>query len=47
MAEREPIHEPTLPFVEEETAWVHEAAERFEAASADDLLAWALETFHP
>ena len=47
MAEREPIHEPTLPFVEEETAWVHEAAERFEHASAQDLLAWALERFHP
>jgi thioredoxin-dependent adenylylsulfate APS reductase len=44
---REPIHEPTLPVVDEETAWVREAAERFEHASARELLAWALERFHP
>jgi thioredoxin-dependent adenylylsulfate APS reductase len=44
---REPIHEPTLPVVDEEAAWVHDAAERFERASAEDLLAWALERFHP
>jgi phosphoadenylyl-sulfate reductase (thioredoxin) len=43
----QPIHEPTLPYVDEETAWVHRAAERFEDASAEDLLAWALERFHP
>jgi thioredoxin-dependent adenylylsulfate APS reductase len=44
---REPIHEPTLPVVDEETAWVHDAAERFERAGAEDLLGWALERFHP
>jgi thioredoxin-dependent adenylylsulfate APS reductase len=44
---REPIHEPALPVVDEEAAWVHDAAERFERASAEDLLAWALERFHP
>src|SRR6266540_4309946 len=43
----QPIHEPALPYVDEETAWVHHAAERFEDASAEDLLAWALERFHP
>ena len=47
MSEREPIHEPTLPVVDEEAAWVHEAADRFEHASAQELLAWALERFHP
>jgi thioredoxin-dependent adenylylsulfate APS reductase len=47
MSEREPIHEPTLPVLDEEAAWVHEAAERFEHASARELLTWALETFHP
>ena len=44
---REPIHEPAVPVVDEEAAWVHEAAERFEHASAEELLAWALDTFHP
>jgi thioredoxin-dependent adenylylsulfate APS reductase len=44
---REPIHEPTLPVLDEEAAWVHEAADRFEHAHATELLAWALETFHP
>jgi thioredoxin-dependent adenylylsulfate APS reductase len=47
MNAREPIHEPTLPVVDEEAAWVHEAADRFEHASAEELLAWAFETFHP
>lgn len=47
MSEREPIHEPTLPVVEEEAAWVHEAAGRFEHATAQELLAWALDRFHP
>jgi thioredoxin-dependent adenylylsulfate APS reductase len=47
VSEREPIHEPTVPVFDEEAAWVHEAAERFEHASAQDLLTWALETFHP
>jgi thioredoxin-dependent adenylylsulfate APS reductase len=47
VSEREPIHEPTLPVIDEETAWVHEAADRFEHASAQELLAWAIEAFHP
>ena len=50
MADRDPIqpiHEPTLPVVDEEAAWVDDAADRFESASAIDLLAWAIETFHP
>jgi thioredoxin-dependent adenylylsulfate APS reductase len=50
MADRDPIqpiHEPTLAVVDEESAWVQDAAERFEDASAQDLLAWAIETFHP
>jgi len=44
---REPIHEPTLPVLDEEATWVHDAAERFEHADATELLTWALETFHP
>jgi thioredoxin-dependent adenylylsulfate APS reductase len=44
---REPIHEPTLPVIDEETAWVHDAAARFEHADASELLGWALDTFHP
>jgi thioredoxin-dependent adenylylsulfate APS reductase len=47
MSEREPIHEPALPIVDEEAAWVHEAAGRFEDATAEELLAWALDRFHP
>ncbi|MEA2554675.1 MAG: ferredoxin-nitrite reductase, partial [Actinomycetota bacterium] len=47
MAEREPIHEPTLPVIDEETIWVHEAAERFEHTHAEALLEWALDRFHP
>lgn len=47
MSEREPIHEPALPVVDEEAAWVHEAAGRFEHATAQELLAWALDRFHP
>lgn len=47
MNEREPIHEPALPVVDEEAAWVHEAAARFERATAQELLAWALDRFHP
>jgi thioredoxin-dependent adenylylsulfate APS reductase len=43
----QPIHEPAIPYVDEEADWVAEAATRFEDASAEDLLAWALETFHP
>ncbi|MFI5055993.1 MAG: phosphoadenylyl-sulfate reductase [Actinomycetota bacterium] len=50
MADRDPIqpiHEPTLPLMEEEATWVHDAADRFEDTSAHDLLAWAIDTFHP
>ena len=47
MSEREPIHEPALPIVDKEAAWVHEAADRFEDATAEELLAWALDRFHP
>ena len=43
----EPIHEPALPVFDEEARTIHEAAERFEHASAQELLAWALERFHP
>lgn len=42
-----PFHEAAIPVLDEEAAWVHEAAERFEHASADALLTWALENFHP
>jgi thioredoxin-dependent adenylylsulfate APS reductase len=50
MADRDlvqPIHEPAVPEFDEEATWVHEAASRFEHASAEELLAWAIETFHP
>ena len=47
MSEREPIHAPALPVLDEEAAWVQDAAERFEHAAAQDLLSWALERFHP
>jgi thioredoxin-dependent adenylylsulfate APS reductase len=50
MADRDPvqpIHEAVLPVVDEEAAWVHEAAARFESAGAQGLLAWGLERFHP
>src|SRR3954453_18429942 len=50
MADRDPIqpiHEPTLAVVDEESTWVQDAADRFENASAQDLLTWAIETFHP
>jgi thioredoxin-dependent adenylylsulfate APS reductase len=50
MADRDPIqpiHEAAIPVLDEESAWVHEAASRFEHATAHDLLAWAIETFHP
>jgi thioredoxin-dependent adenylylsulfate APS reductase len=50
MADRDPIqplHEPALPVLDEEAAWVHEAADRFEHAQAQDLLGWAIERFHP
>jgi thioredoxin-dependent adenylylsulfate APS reductase len=43
----QPIHEPTIAFVDEEAGWVADAAARFEDASAEKLLTWALETFHP
>ena len=43
----QPIHEPAIPFVDEEAGWVADAAARFEDATAEELLTWALETFHP
>ena len=43
----QPIHEPAVPFLDEEAAWVRAAADRFEGARAEELLAWALDTFHP
>jgi len=42
-----PYHEATIPVFDEEAEWVHDAAQRFEHASAQDLLAWAIERFHP
>ena len=33
-----PWHEPAVPVLEEEAAWVHEAAERFEHARGEDIL---------
>lgn len=47
MSEREPIHQPALPFFDEEAAQIRHAAERFEDSSAQDLLEWALDRFHP
>ena len=44
---RAPFHEAAMPLVDEEAAWVHEAADRFEHSSAEELLAWALERFQP
>jgi ferredoxin-nitrite reductase len=43
----QPIHEPAIPYVDEEAAWVADAAARFEDATAEELLTWALDTFHP
>jgi thioredoxin-dependent adenylylsulfate APS reductase len=50
MADRDlvqPIHEPALPVLDEEVAWVHAAAECFEHTDAEELLRWALDAFHP
>jgi thioredoxin-dependent adenylylsulfate APS reductase len=47
MSEREPIHEPALPEFDEEAKQLHDAAERFEHTTAQELLKWALDTFHP
>ena len=47
MSEREPIHQPALPFFDEEAAQIHDAADRFEHSSAQELLEWALDRFHP
>src|SRR5688572_17079120 len=44
---RAPWHEPAMPVLDEEAAWVHEAAERFEHTHAEELLEWALASFHP
>jgi thioredoxin-dependent adenylylsulfate APS reductase len=38
---------PADPIFDEEEAQILEAAARFEHASAEDLLTWALEQFHP
>jgi thioredoxin-dependent adenylylsulfate APS reductase len=42
-----PWHKPAVSVVGEMTAWVLGDVERFEQASAEDLLVWALERFHP
>jgi thioredoxin-dependent adenylylsulfate APS reductase len=50
MTERDPVRplrEPAEPLLEEEAAWVRDAAARFEHAGAEELLAWAIDTFHP
>jgi thioredoxin-dependent adenylylsulfate APS reductase len=50
MADRDPIqpiHDPAVALMDEETVWVHDAADRFERADAHDLLAWGIQTFHP
>lgn len=47
MSEREPIHRPALPLIDEETGQIRAAAQRFEHATAQELLAWALDRFHP
>ncbi|MGH2680725.1 MAG: phosphoadenylyl-sulfate reductase [Actinomycetota bacterium] len=44
---RPPLHQPILPLFDEEELWIARAAERFEDAEAEYLLAWALERFHP
>jgi thioredoxin-dependent adenylylsulfate APS reductase len=38
---------PADPIFEEEDAQIREAAARFEHASAEEILSWALEQFHP
>ncbi|MGZ4150675.1 MAG: hypothetical protein ACXVQJ_11575 [Actinomycetota bacterium] len=41
MADRDPvapIHQPTVPLLDEEAGWVHTAADRFETASAQEVL---------
>jgi thioredoxin-dependent adenylylsulfate APS reductase len=43
----QPIHEPTLPVVVEEAEWVHDVADRFEHARAEEILDWGLDQFHP
>src|SRR5213595_2436200 len=47
MSEREPIHQPALPFFDEEAGQIRDAAERFEDSSAQELLEWVLDRFHP
>jgi thioredoxin-dependent adenylylsulfate APS reductase len=42
-----PWDEPAAPIVDKEADWVLESTERFEHVSAEELLAWALERFHP
>jgi thioredoxin-dependent adenylylsulfate APS reductase len=36
-----------MPVVEEESDWVAKAADRFEHTGAEELLTWALDSFHP
>jgi 3'-phosphoadenosine 5'-phosphosulfate sulfotransferase (PAPS reductase)/FAD synthetase len=36
-----------MPVLDEEAAWVHDAAQRFEHSRAEELLGWALDSFHP
>src|SRR3954454_15045401 len=38
---------PADPIFEEEDAQIRDAAARFEHASAEEILSWALEQFHP
>ena len=47
MSEREPIHEPAIPLFDEESVQIHEAAARFEHSSAQEILAWGFDRFHP
>src|SRR3954462_14955691 len=38
---------PADPIFDEEEAQIRDAAARFEHASAEEILSWALEQFHP
>lgn len=41
------MKDPAEPILEEEARQIHEASERFEHATAPELLEWALDRFHP
>ena len=43
----EPLHEPAVALIDEEETQIQAAAARFEHARAEELLAWALDRFHP